>query len=153
MGNYFARNVKKNMSNNRRPNWDEIWMSLALHISQRSYDNRNKVGCVIVTTDNTTVLGLGYNGDESGGTNTTESNEPGKSGFIHAEANALLKCNYGDYRDKKMYLTLSPCNVCAKMIINSGIKEVIYLDEYRNNNGIELLDKRSIKIRKFNIWE
>lgn len=132
----------------KRPNWDEIWMNLAIHISQRSYDIRNKVGCVVVTADNTAVLGIGYNGDESGGSNAVESNEPGKSGFIHAEANALLKCNYGDHRDKKMYLTLSPCSVCAKMIINSGIKEVTYLNEYRNNNGIEILKKRNIKITK-----
>lgn len=133
----------------KRPNWDEIWMNLAIHISQRSYDNRNKVGCVVVTEDNTTVLGIGYNGDESGGSNIVESNEPGKSGFIHAEANALLKCNYGDYRNKKMYLTLSPCSVCAKMIVNSGIKQVIYLNDYRDNNGIEILKKRNIVVNKF----
>lgn len=138
---------------NLRPRWDDIWMSLTRTISERSHDPRLKVGCVVVTEDNTSVLGLGYNGDEAGGTNLPDSLEPGKSGFIHAEANALLKVNFGDHRNKKIYLTHSPCPVCARMIVNSGIKKLIYLDDYREKIGLEILKKAGIEISKFETWE
>jgi dCMP deaminase len=135
---------------NAKPRWDEIWMSLTLHISQRSRDPRLQVGSVIVTEDNTCVLGIGYNGDEAGGTNKPDSLEPGKSGFIHAEANALIKMNYGDHRTKKMFLTHSPCPVCARMIVNAGIKKIVYLDEYRDTKGLDILRNSNVIVEKFN---
>lgn len=131
-----------------RPKWDEIWMSLTLHIAERSYDPRLKVGSVIVTTDNTSVLAIGYNGDEQGGNNKPDSVEPGKSGFIHAEANALIKMNFGDHRHKKMYLTHSPCPVCARMIVNAGIKEVYYCESYRDTTGINILINSGVSVKK-----
>lgn len=136
-----------------RPQWNDIWISLTQLVAQRSHDPRLKVGCVVVTEDNTTVLGLGYNGDESGGENKPDSLEAGKSGFIHAEANALLKVNFGDYRHKKMYLTHSPCVVCARMIVNSGIKKVIYLEDYRDANGLQILRKSGIETIKLSTWD
>ena len=132
-----------------RPKWDDIWMSLTTHIAQRSRDPRLKVGSVIVTEDNTTVLAIGYNGDEQGGNNQPDSLEPGKSGFIHAEANALIKMNFGDHRNKKIYLTHSPCPVCARMIVNAGIKKVIYCDEYRDTKGLQILTKLGVIVEKF----
>ena len=74
---------------NSKPTWDDIWMSLTLHVADRSRDPRLQVGSVVVTEDNTSVLAIGYNGDQQGGSNKPDSLEPGKSGFIHAEANAL----------------------------------------------------------------
>jgi len=132
-----------------RPKWDEIWMSLALHVSQRSPDVRLKVGCVVITEDNSSVLSLGYNGDQHGGSHTPDSSEPGKSGFIHAEANALIKMNFADHRQKKLYLTHSPCPVCARMIVNAGIKKVIYCDEYRETKGIDILKNSGIDVVKY----
>jgi len=132
----------------KRPTWDQIWMLLATSVADRSYDEKTKVGSVIVTEDNTSVLAIGYNGDEKGGENKRDSGVPGESGFIHAEANALLKLNFIDPRNKKMYITSSPCIVCARMIINADIKEVIYLEEFRETKGIELLEARGIKARK-----
>ena len=117
-----------------RPNWDEIWMDFAKNIARRSIDPKHKVGAVIVTNDNTQVLSLGYNGDHKGGPNIRDSLEHGHSGLIHAEINALIKCDYNNPKNKKMYVTLSPCEVCAKAIINAGIKEVIYLEEYKESN-------------------
>ena len=113
-----------------RPKWDNIWMDFAKNISRRSIDPKHKVGAVIVTEDNTQVLSLGYNGDHKGVPNGRDSLEHGHSGLIHAEINALIKCDYNNPKSKKMYVTLSPCEVCAKAIINAGIKEVIYLKEY-----------------------
>ena len=132
-----------------RPKWDEIWMGLTLHIAQRSRDPRLKVGSVIVTDDNTTVLAIGYNGDQQGGDNKPDSLEPGKSGFIHAEANALIKMNFGDHRNKKMYLTHSPCPVCARMIVNAGIKHVIFCDEYRDSKGLDILKNSGVSVEKY----
>lgn len=134
-----------------RPKWDEIWMSLAHHVSQRSPDKRLKVGCVVVTDDNSSVLSLGYNGDQHGGSHIPDSLEPGKSGFIHAEANALIKMNFADHRQKKLYLTHSPCPVCARMIINAGIKKVIYCDEYRDIKGVNILNDSGIDVVKYDL--
>lgn len=136
-----------------KPDWDSIWINLTHNVSLRSNDPRLKVGAVIVTEDNTSVLAVGYNGDEHGGSNKPDSNEPGKSGFIHAEANALLKANYADYRNKKMYLTHSPCVVCARMIINGGIKKVVYVEDYRDSAGLNILKNAGVDIVKVAHWE
>jgi len=131
-----------------RPTWDEVWMETARTLSRRSLDPRFQVGTVIVTDDNTQVLAVGYNGDQRGGTNQVESNEPGCSGFIHAEINALIKCDYNNPKRKVMYLTLSPCRQCAKSIVNGGISEVVYDVEYRDTSGLEILIAAGVKVRK-----
>jgi len=134
-----------------RPSWDSIWTDFAISIARRSPDPKHKVGAVIVTTDNTQVLAVGYNGDQKGGPNKRESLDSGCSGFIHAELNALIKCDFNFPKDKKLYVTLSPCIMCAKAIINANIKQVIYINKYNSDddNGISLLRKYGIYIRKF----
>lgn len=129
-----------------RPEWDKIWTDFARLISTRSTDPTFQVGCCIVTQDNTQVLAIGYNGDQKGGTNERESMDPGCSGFIHAEINALIKLNYNDPKKKTIYLTLSPCKSCCKAIINGGIDRVVYTNEYRETSGIELLQKAGIEV-------
>ena len=131
-----------------RPSWPQIWASFASTISQRSVDPIYKVGCVIVPEDNTGVLALGYNGDHKGGPNQRVSEEPGQSGFIHAEINALIKLDYNNPKKKIMYVTHSPCIICAKAIINSNIAEVRYIERYRDTSGIELLEEHGIKTTK-----
>ncbi len=132
-----------------RPSWDEVWIETAKTISRRSADPRYQVGAVIVTDDNTQVLAVGYNGDHKGGPNAVESTEPGMSGFIHAEVNCLIKCDFNNPKKKRMYLTLSPCPMCAKAIINGGIGEVVYADEYRDKSGVILLQKSNILVRQY----
>ena len=134
-----------------RPVWDEIWMECAHSISKRSYDPRFQVGSVIVTEDNCQVLAVGYNGNYSGGPNKVDSEIPGESGMLHAEINALIKLDYNNPKRKKLYLTLSPCRMCAKAIINSGITEVIYSDEYRDVSGLELLLNSGVTTRQYNV--
>ena len=104
-----------------RPTWSKVWMDFAKIISERSYDPRYKVGAIVVTGDNTQVLAVGYNGNYSGGPNEVESDAPGQSGMLHAEINCLLKMDYNNPKRKILYVTLSPCRMCAKAIINSGI--------------------------------
>lgn len=129
----------------QRPSWDQIWSDFSKLISERSYDPRTKVGAVVVTEDNTQVLSIGYNGNHRGGANSVDSAEPGLSGLIHAEINALVKMDYNNPKRKVMYVTHSPCLACAKLIINANIHEVKYLEAYRDTSGIELL-------KNFGVW-
>lgn len=132
-----------------RPEWDEIWMDFANSMSRRSYDPRFQVGSIVVTNDNTQVLAVGYNGNYSGGPNEIESSEPGNSGMLHAEINCLLKMDYNNPKKKLLYVTLSPCRMCAKAIINAGIEEVIFDKEYRDTSGIDILLEGGLNVRKF----
>ena len=91
---------------------------------------------------------MGYNAEQAGGSNEVESLEPGQSGCIHAEINALIKLDYNNPKPKKMYVTLSPCKMCAKAIVNSGIEEIIYLEEYRDKTGVEILGKADREVRQ-----
>ena len=143
--------VKKFMSKlgiNERPKWDDVWIQTSHLIGQRSYDPRHRVGVVIVTVDNTQVLAVGYNGNYTGGPNEVDSLEPGKSGFIHAEINALLKMDYNNPKKKIMYVTLSPCKMCAKAIVNAGIDEVVFDQAYRDSSGLDILNNAGVKIRR-----
>jgi dCMP deaminase len=124
-------------------------MGFAQSISERSIDPRFKVGAVVVSKNNTQVLSVGYNGDQAGGPNEVESLEPGQSGCIHAEINALIKLDYNNPKRKKMYITLSPCRTCAKAIVNASIDEVIYNEEYRDVTGASILIAAGINVRRF----
>ena len=134
-----------------RPTWDEIWMSVARIIARRSIDPRRKVGAAIVNADGTQVLSVGYNGDYRGGPNIVESEEPGESGTIHAKINALIKLDYNYPQRKIMYLTLSPCRMCAKAIVNARIDEVVYDIQYRDTTGLDILHAAGVKVRKFHV--
>ena len=121
-------------------------MQVADSISLRSYDRRLQVGCIIVSDDNTQVLSVGYNGNYRGGPHVHDSLEPGKSGFIHAEVNALVKCNYSFHKGKHMYVTHSPCKECSKLILNADIKRVVYGIKYRDSTGIDLLESCGVQV-------
>lgn len=136
------------MVNVNRPSWDKIWMQMAETLAQRSHHSTFKVGAIIVTSDNTQVLSLGYNGNAAGMSNVPQSEDPGCSGLLHAEINALLKLDYNNPKEKVMYLTLSPCEYCAKAIINSGIKRVIFKEEYRDDSGIKILLSKGVDIKQ-----
>ena len=131
-----------------RPTWDQVWGDVVSTIARRSADPSFKVAAIIVTDDNTQLLSLGYNGDHTGGPNCRESETPGESGFIHAEVNALIKLDFNSPKRKKMYVSLSPCKMCAKAIINARIDEVVYIDKYRDLSGVELLQNAGIKVRQ-----
>jgi dCMP deaminase len=137
------------LKNTNRPSWNKIWMTMAETIAQRSHHSTFKVGALIVTSDNTQVLSLGYNGNAAGMSNVPQSEDPGCSGLLHAEINALLKLDYNNPKDKVMYLTLSPCSTCAKAIVNSGLTRVVYKTRYRNDEGINILRKVGIEVEEF----
>jgi dCMP deaminase len=129
--------------------WDEVWVRLAVSLSERSVDPRTKVGCVIVSADNTQVLALGYNGNYAGGPNAVASDQPGKSEFLHAEENSLIKLDYNVQKRKIMYVTVSPCKMCAKRIVNAKIDEVVYREKYRSSDGLDILERVGIATRQY----
>lgn len=118
-------------------------MNLAHMIAARSHDPKHKVGCVVTDINRERVLGFGYNGGAKGQSNKRDSMYEGKSGFIHAEVNALVKTDYS-VPDKIIYLTLSPCKVCAKLLVNAKVKEVYYSKVY-DMSSLKILEKAGIK--------
>ena len=129
-----------------RTTWPETWMKVAHAMAERSYDPRLRVGAIVVSSDNTLVLSVGYNGNYRGGPHFHESPEPGESGFIHAEVNALVKCDFNFPKPKHMYVTHSPCRDCSKLIINAGIERFVFDHPYRDASGIELLRSVGIEV-------
>ena len=125
-----------------RPAWPTIWMRLARSIAERSVDPRLQVGCVIVSTDDRRVLAVGYNGDEAGGANAPDSTDAGASGFVHAEVNALIKSH--GVCGSIVYITHSPCVVCARALVNERVARVVYGEAYRDTRGIEILLKSGV---------
>jgi dCMP deaminase len=124
-------------------------MKLAQNVAQASYCTRNKVGALIVNNDN--VVAIGYNGTISGFPNVCEL-EDGSTNpeVLHAESNTIAKCakSSNSSNGAALYVTLSPCFECAKIIIQSGIKEVYYLEEYRILDGLNLLLKAKIHVEQ-----
>ena len=124
--------------------WDEYFMGVALLAAQRSKDPNTQVGACIVDDQNR-ILSTGYNGfpqgcsDDDFPWNRDESLGETKYQFVvHAELNAILNARGKSLSNSKVYVALFPCNECAKAIIQSGIKEVIYLsDKYHNTPSTE----------------
>jgi dCMP deaminase len=133
-----------------RVSWPETWMTIANAIALRSYDPRLKVGAIVVSDDNTQMLSVGYNGNYKGGPHKHESSVPGGSGFIHAEVNALVKCDFNFHKKKHMYLTHSPCRACSKLIVNAEISRVTYDIEYRETSGLEILKSAGVEVFNLN---
>ena len=141
--------------------WDQYFMGIAMMSAYRSKDPNTQVGACIVGPDNR-ILSVGYNGMPEG---CSDDDMPwGRDGaaldskyiFVcHAELNAIL--NYrgsGTMKGAKCYVTLFPCNECAKAIIQSGIKEVIYLsDKYAETDSTiaskRMFDKTGVKYRQY----
>lgn len=132
-------------------NWDQYFMGVAKLSSYRSKDPNTQVGCCIVSKDNK-ILSLGYNGlpfgcndDEYSWERQAENELDTKYLYVcHAELNAILNANGKSLKDAKLYVTLFPCNECAKAIIQSGIKEVIYEDDKYANTNTTIASKRML---------
>ena len=135
-------------------------MKIAYDIAELSYAERRKVGCIIVKDDDQ-IISFGYNGTPHHFDNSCEELEYGQNGkgyevtkleVLHAESNAIAKLAKSTISSKgaKLYITMSPCYQCAKLIIQSGISEVFYDEEYRDSDGIALLKKANIKVTKLN---
>ena len=144
--------------------WDEFFMGVAILASERSKDPNTQVGACIVSADNR-ILSVGYNGTPNGFEDIyfpwdREGDELNTKYLyvVHAERNAILnyRGNIKDFEGAKLYVTMFPCNECAKEVIQVGIKDIIYLDdEYVNTNGViaskRMLDVCNVKYSKLGL--
>ncbi len=142
--------------------WDEAFMGIAQLIAKRSKDPSSQVGACIVSSDNR-VLSLGYNGtpnnysdDDFNWGRDGDFCESKYAYVVHAELNAILNFR-GDTKalqGAKVYVTLFPCNECAKAVIQTGIKEIIYLEDKYHDTDIckvsrKLLETTGVKFRQY----
>ena len=126
---------------------DSRYMRMARIWAENSYCTRRKVGALIVK--NKMIISDGFNGTPSGFENVCEDeNGVTKPFVLHAEANAITKIARSNNSSEgaTMYVTASPCIECAKLIIQSGIKRVVYGEKYRLDDGLKLLQRANIEI-------
>lgn len=152
------------MNSISNPSFDDIYMDLALNLSKKSHCVRMKVGAVL--TKDTRIVSLGYNGPPAGTQNCDEE-WPGEgcprdskgscSLALHAEQNAILYAakNNVSVEGSTIYVTLSPCISCARIIFSTGIKKVFYLNSYAEykgiptDEGVEFLKKYGVETIKY----
>ncbi len=147
-------------SKENRPSWDEYFLEAAYLVAKRSTCLRRKVGAVLVKGKR--ILATGYNGAPSGikhcevtGCLREQLKVPSGERHelcrgLHAEQNVILQAAlYGvSVEGSTLYITNAPCSICAKMIINAGIKEIVYSDSYPDEMAESFLKEARIKIRK-----
>ena len=135
------------MDKTKQLKFDQRYLEMARVWAQNSYCQRRQVGALVVKQG--MIISDGYNGTPSGFENICED-ETGvtKPYVLHAEANAITKLARSNNNSEgaTIYITASPCIECAKLIIQSGIKRVVYGEKYRLMDGIELLERAGIEV-------
>lgn len=122
-------------------------MRMALEWAKLSYCDRKKVGALIVK--DRMIISDGFNGTPTGFENCCEEEVGDTKWYVlHAEANAILKVasSTQSCKNSTLYITLSPCKECSKLIHQSGIKRVVYANEYKDNSGLQFLEKAGVEI-------
>ena len=133
--------------NDKQYHLDKRYLTMAQIWGQNSYCQRRKVGALLVKDK--MIISDGYNGTPSGFENICEDeNHVTKPYVLHAEANAITKVakSNNSSEGSTLYVTASPCLECAKLIIQSGIKRVVYSENYRIDDGIRLLQRAGIEL-------
>ena len=143
--------------------WDEYFMGVAKLSALRSKDPKTQVGACIVNSD-LRIVGIGYNGMPQGvddsvfpWSNEGDFLQTKYPYVVHAEANAILNATQS-LKGSNIYVTLFPCNECTKLIIQSGIKEIVYeSDKYQHTEehqaAVKMLDAAKVKYRKIKVGE
>lgn len=122
-------------------------MRMAFEWSKLSYCERKKVGALIVK--DRMIISDGFNGSPTGFENSCEDKQGNTKWYVlHAEANAILKvaASTQSCKDSTLYITLSPCKECSKLIHQSGIKRVVYANAYKDETGLEFLKKAGVEL-------
>lgn len=137
----------KKMKPSKQLQFDKRYLEMARIWAQNSYCKRRKVGALLVK--NQMIISDGYNGTPSGFENNCEDNNTSTLPYVlHAEANAITKVakSNNSSQDATLYVTTSPCMECSKLIIQSGICRVVYVDEYRIVDGLDLLRSAGVEV-------
>ncbi|MFM7310593.1 MAG: deoxycytidylate deaminase [Flavobacteriales bacterium] len=127
--------------------YDRAYMKMALEWAQLSHCTRKKVGSLIVR-DNM-IISDGYNGTPSGFSNACEDEHGDTHWYVlHAEANAILKIagSTNNAKGSTLYITLSPCKECCKLILQAGIRRIVYRDEYKDTTGLSFLKEAGMEL-------
>ena len=135
------------MESEKQRKFDQRYLEMARIWAKNSYCTRRQVGALVVM--NNMIISDGYNGTPSGFENVCEDdNGITKPYVLHAEANAITKLarSSNNSEGATIYITASPCIECAKLIIQAGIKRVVYGEKYRLTDGIELLERAGIEV-------
>ena len=141
----------ENQKEDRQHKFDKHYLEMAAIWAKNSYCKRRQVGALLVKDK--MIISDGFNGTPSGFENQCEDeNDVTKPYVLHAEANAITKVakSGNSSEGATLYITTSPCIECAKLIIQSGIKRVVYAEEYRKAEGIELLKRANVEVVNFN---
>ena len=134
--------------------YDIAYLKMALEWAKLSRCNRKQVGALIVKDK--MIISDGYNGTPSGFDNCCEDEEGlTKWEVLHAEANAILKVASSSQscKDATLYITLSPCRECSKLIYQAGIKRMVYAKGYRDKTGLEFLKKAGVELLQLDLDE
>lgn len=129
--------------------FDKAYLRMAQEWAKLSYCKRKQVGALIVK--DRMIISDGYNGTPSGFENACEDSYGDTHWYVlHAEANAILKLAASTQSAKgaTLYLTLSPCRECSKLVLQAGIERLVYIQEYSDTSGINFLKKRGIEVIK-----
>lgn len=127
--------------------YDKAYLRMALEWGKLSHCIRRQVGAIIVK--DRMIISDGYNGTPVGFENICEDDEGFTKWYVlHAEANAILKVasSTQSCRGATLYITLSPCKECSKLIHQSGIRRVVYMEEYKDDSGLEFLKKACVEV-------
>ena len=139
-------------SNDKQEKYDRAYLKMALEWGALSHCERKKVGAIIVK--DRMIISDGFNGTPTGFDNNCED-ENGRTKWyvLHAEATAILKVanSTNSCEGATLYLTLSPCKDCAKLIYQSGIARVVYIDAYKDDSGLRFLRKSGVKLTQLTL--
>lgn len=133
--------------NEKQLKYDKAYLKMAREWGQLSHCTRKKVGALIVK--DRMIISDGYNGTPSGFENPCEDDENVTKWYVlHAEANAILKvaASTQSCQGATLYLTLSPCRECSKLIHQAGIKRLVYINQYKDGTGLDFLRKANVEI-------
>lgn len=136
-------------SEEKQLRYDKAYLRMASTWSELSHCSRKQVGAIIVRDG--MIISDGFNGTPSGFDNCCE-NDAGETHWyvLHAEANAILKVAKSTHncQDATLYLTLSPCKDCSKLVVQSGIKRLVFMKGYKDQSGLEFLENSGIEIKQ-----
>jgi dCMP deaminase len=148
----------------KRPSWDEIFMQVAEVVAQRSTCLRRKVGAVLVKDKH--IIATGYNGAPAGLPHCTERGECLRRELnvpsgerheichaVHAEQNTIIQAaiHGRDTRGSEIYLTCAPCSICAKMLVNAGVRRVVYWGKYPDKLAMEIMEAGGVRVENYSL--
>src|SRR5256886_8374002 len=129
----------------------EVYMRMAEELAKRSTCLRLQVGTVVTDQRLENVLAIGYNGNARGLPNRCDSTTPGACGCIHSEMNAVIKAG-AQLPGQGMFVSASPCVMCAKMAINANVARVYYREAYRDPAGLDTLRQGGVEVIHYDLW-